>query len=95
MLHGNVSSSDPHPSADPAPETFVVPAGGAAAGADAGAGPPALGRAEVEAAKAYAAAPRASETRRAYAADWRGFLAWCEERGADLLPADPRAAASD
>ena len=68
----------------PAPEPVALPA------------PSGLGRAEVEAAKAYAAAAsRASGTRRAYAADWRGFLAWCGERGADPLPADPRAAASD
>ena len=50
----------------------------------------ALAQAEVEAAKAYAAASRAPGTRRAYAADWRGFLAWCRERGATPLPADPR-----
>ena len=62
----------------PAPEPAALPA------------PSALGRAEVEAAKAYAAASRALGTRRAYAADWRGFLAWCEERGTDPLPADPR-----
>ena len=47
----------------PAPEPAALPA------------PPALGRAEVEAAKAYAAASRAPRTRRAYAVDWRGFLA--------------------
>ncbi len=51
---------------------------------------PALAQAEVEAAKAYAAASRAPGTRRAYATDWRGFLAWCRERGAMPLPADPR-----
>ncbi len=83
MLHGSVSSPDHHASTGPAPETFLVPAG-------AGAGPPALARAEVEAVKAYAAASRAPGTRRAYAADWRGFLAWCGERGATPLPADPR-----
>ena len=65
-----------------APEPAALPA------------PPALGCAEVDAAKAYAA-PRAPGTRRAYAADWRGFLAWYGERGATPLPADPRAAASD
>ena len=65
--------------------TAVVPA------ADPGPLPgPVLGREEVEAAKAYAAASRAPGTRRAYAADWRGFLAWCEARGAPALPADPR-----
>ena len=92
MLHGGVSSPDTHASTGPAPETSPVPAGGApaAAGGDAGAGRPALARAEVEAAKAYAAASRAPGTRRAYAADWRGFLAWCGERGATPLPADPR-----
>ena len=92
MLHGPVSSPDSHASTGPAPETSLVPAGTApaAAGGDAGAGPPALALAEVEAAKAYAAASRAPGTRRAYAADWRGFLAWCGERGATPLPADPR-----
>ena len=57
--------------------------------------PSGLGRAEVEAAKVYAAASRASGTRCAYAADWRGVLAWCGEHGTTPLPADPYAAASD
>ncbi len=90
MLHGSVSSPDTHASTGPAPETSLVPVEGAPAAAGADAGPPALARAEVEAAKAYAAASRAPGTRRAYAADWRGFLAWCGERGAAPLPADPR-----
>ena len=54
------------------------------------ASPPALLHAELETAKAYAAASRAPGTRRAYAADWRGFLAWCDPRRATPLPADPR-----
>ena len=64
----------------------VVPVASAAADP----GPPALLPAEIDAAKGYAAASRAPGTRRAYAADWRGFLAWCEARGATPLPADPR-----
>ncbi len=75
MLHGSVSSPDTHASTASAPETSLVPAGRAPAAAGADAGPPALAHAEVEAAKAYAAASRAPGTRRAYAADWRGFLA--------------------
>ncbi len=36
-------------------------------------------------ARAFAAAARASNTRRAYAAQWRGFVAWCAAIG--LRPA--------
>ena len=64
----------------------VVPVAGAAGHP----GPPALLPGEIDAAKGYAAASRAPGTRRAYAADWRGFLAWCEVRDATPLPADPR-----
>lgn len=49
--------------------------------------------ADIEAARRYAEAARAPATRRAYAADWRRFTAWCEARGAATLPADPRVVA--
>ncbi len=93
MLCRRVSS--PHPSAGTAsaPETLPVADGRAAAGADGWPPAPALAHAEVESAKAYAAASRAAGTRRAYAADWRSFLAWCAARGAVPLPADPRVVA--
>jgi hypothetical protein len=48
---------------------------------------------EIEAARTYAAASRASSTRRAYASDWRIFTAWCAARQIEPLPADPRAVA--
>lgn len=44
---------------------------------------------DVEAARAYAKASRASSTQRAYASDWAIFVAWCGERNAPPLPADP------
>ena len=37
----------------------------------------------------YAADAKASATRRAYAADFRAFEAWCEGHGASSLPATP------
>ena len=48
---------------------------------------------EVEATRAYVAAARAPATRRAYASDWRIFLAWCDARGMEALPAAPEAVA--
>jgi integrase len=44
---------------------------------------------EVEAARAYAKASRATSTQRAYAGDWAIFTAWCAERSAATLPAEP------
>jgi len=35
----------------------------------------------------------AANTRRAYAADWRNFTAWCESKGAAALPASPETVA--
>jgi site-specific recombinase XerD len=54
---------------------------------------PRLLDAEVEATRAYVAAARAPATRRAYASDWRIFLAWCEARDVAPLPAAPEAVA--
>lgn len=48
---------------------------------------------EIAAARDYAAASRASSTRRVYASDWRRFTAWCAARQVEPLPADPRAVA--
>lgn len=42
------------------------------------------------AAAGFAAASKAENTRRAYAADWRDFTAWCEEQDAAALPASGR-----
>ncbi len=50
--------------------------------------------AEIESAAAYAKASRASSTQRVYASDWRIFLAWCDARSIEALPADPRAVAT-
>lgn len=43
----------------------------------------------VERAAGYAVASKASATRRAYAADWSAFRAWCASVGAESLPASP------
>lgn len=40
-------------------------------------------------AHAVSKANRASATRRAYAADWRTFAAWCASQGVQALPASP------
>lgn len=50
--------------------------------------------AEIESAAAYATASRATSTQRVYASDWRIFLAWCDARSIEALPADPRAVAT-
>lgn len=42
-----------------------------------------------ERAVGYAADSKASATRRAYAADFRAFEAWCSEHGASALPSTP------
>jgi site-specific recombinase XerD len=48
---------------------------------------------EVDRARAFARAARAEATRRAYAADWACFAAWCATRNVDALPAAPAAVA--
>src|SRR4051812_9501282 len=42
----------------------------------------------------YARDALAPETRRAYAADWAHFSAWCADAGCDPLPAEPAAVAA-
>lgn len=44
---------------------------------------------EIEAARQFADASRASSTRHAYASDWRLFVAWCDQRMVAPLPAHP------
>jgi integrase len=46
------------------------------------------------AAEAYARHALAPETRRAYAADWAHFAAWCRAAGCSPLPAEPAAVAA-
>ncbi|MCO6417954.1 site-specific integrase [Siccirubricoccus sp. KC 17139] len=46
------------------------------------------------AARAYAGDALAPETRRAYAADWAHFTAWCQQAGCAPLPAEPAAVAA-
>ena len=43
----------------------------------------------VETARGYAREAVAENTRRAYAADWAHFAAWCRRRGAEALPPAP------
>jgi len=40
-----------------------------------------------ESAREYARQAKASNTRRAYASDWRHFTCWCASHGRTLLPA--------
>ena len=70
---------------EPPAAALTLPSAGAAV-------PPALpvlSDAEIAGARAYVDASRAAATRRAYAADWRRFSAWCQARGATTLPAAP------
>lgn len=46
------------------------------------------------AARGYALASLAAETRRAYATDWEDWAAWCQQAACPPLPADPRAVAA-
>ena len=41
-------------------------------------------------ARDYARGARADNTRRAYAADWRHYAAWCARRGLEPLPPEPQ-----
>lgn len=51
-------------------------------------------RAEIDRAADYARASRSPATQRAYASDWRIFVAWCDQRGIESLPASPGAVAT-
>ena len=44
-------------------------------------------------ARAYVAASRSENTRRAYRSDWDHFVSWCNDRSISYLPADPKAVA--
>jgi integrase len=50
--------------------------------------PPGLDRL-ADRARGYAEAASSANTRRAYAADWRHFSAWCRRQGLDVLPPSP------
>lgn len=50
---------------------------------------PADERIEIEATVRFALEEKAASTRRAYAADWRHFQAFCDARGLEALPALP------
>jgi integrase len=43
----------------------------------------------VASARSYAAQAKSEATRRAYRASWGRFVAWCDERGLQALPAEP------
>jgi integrase len=52
------------------------------------------GRAALDAASGYARQAMTEATRRAYAADWNHFVAWCASLGGVALPAAPEAVAA-
>ena len=54
----------------------------------------ALPVADIEAAASYAKAEKAAATRRAYKTDFSIFQAWCADRGATALPAEPATVAA-
>lgn len=69
------------------PPPLPAPALGPAPASD---GTPAVAtEAEITAARGFADASRAASTRRAYAADWTRFEAWCRARATPALPAPP------
>ncbi len=47
--------------------------------------------ATIDRARQYVDASRADATHRAYASDWRDFLAYCEPRSLEPMPAEPQA----
>lgn len=51
-------------------------------------------RAEVERAADYARASRSAATQRAYGSDWKIFVAWCEARRLESMPATPAVVAT-
>ena len=51
--------------------------------------PPAL-RVLAERARGYAEAASSTNTRKAYAADWKHFAGWCRREGLDAVQPDPR-----
>ncbi len=70
------------------PSDVAVPAPPAATAAEPPA-PPALTDAEIAGARRFVDASRTASTRKAYAADWRRFSAWCAARDAPAVPANP------
>src|SRR5690606_15050543 len=40
-------------------------------------------------ARDYVEAASSSNTRRAYASDWKHFASWCRQQGVEMLPPDP------
>jgi len=56
--------------------------------------PAGLNEMDAERIMSYAAADLSAETRRVYALQWRQFTAWAEDRGAEVLPADPATVAA-
>ena len=56
--------------------------------------PAGLSEADAQRIMGYAAADLSEETRRVYALQWKQFTAWAENRGADVLPADPATVAA-
>ena len=59
-------------------------------GPDAGMSVPAHLERLADRARDYAKAASSANTRRAYAADWKHFAAWCRRQGQSPLPSDPR-----
>lgn len=49
---------------------------------------------ELARARAFAAASKADETRRAYTREWQAFVGWCATKGLPSLPAAPSALAA-
>lgn len=75
-------------------EILPIPLGGTVAPAvESGLLAPAVSAA-LEAADAFARASKSAATRRAYAADWRDFTAWCEGARLPSLPAEPATVAA-
>jgi len=90
-IHAPESSAPPHSTAVSA----SVSAAGLATDlpappAESNAGLPAHLQDLTERARGYVAAASSANTRRAYAADWKHFTAWCRRQNLFPLPPDPR-----
>lgn len=85
-------NSENHPQESSAPSDSTAVGGGdlAALPPDDGSGAvPAHLRDLTERARGYVEAASSANTRRAYAADWKHFAAWCRRQGLALMPPDP------
>ncbi|WP_421580721.1 tyrosine-type recombinase/integrase [Shinella sp. M31] len=90
-IHPPERSAPPHSTADSADVSAAdVSAGVPSPLAETNAGLPAHLQDLTERARGYVAAASSANTRKAYAADWKHFTAWCRRQSLPPLPPDPQ-----